>query len=188
MKLHLNEDTIKQDNKWVNKGKEGTHATVSKSEGDKNIIIDVVKGIFETGHEYIEDKQEMEEIVNHRLTSSSYSRLYAFYQELLDLGPEGFYEEYKDKLEFDPDFIEEYIQEDPYEHLENWLSKNPIHNLKLDSFEKFREYLAKNVFNKKVEKLSEDEDYAIQEIWEDSSLYEGKENLKESLLKIGVFS
>ena len=77
---------------------------------------------------------------------------------------------------------------DPYKHLQNWLSKNPIHNLKLDSFEKFREFLAKNVFNKKVEKLSEDEDYAIQEIWEDSSLYEGKENLKESLLKIGLFS
>lgn len=27
MKLHLNEDTIKQGNKWVNKGKEGTHGS-----------------------------------------------------------------------------------------------------------------------------------------------------------------
>lgn len=90
---------------------------------DKNIIIDAVQGIFETGHGYIEDKQEMEETVDHKLTPSSYSRLYDFYQNLLDLGPAGFYEEYKDKLNFSADFVAEYGYEEDEEDLRESLLK-----------------------------------------------------------------
>lgn len=35
---------------------------------------------------------------------------YREYAELVDLGPVGFYEEYKDKLDFDEDFVREYGQ------------------------------------------------------------------------------
>lgn len=78
------------------------------SEKDKDIIIDVVKGEFETGHGYIEDKDEFEEMLGRTLTIDEYEDLKEFYSELQDLGPVGFYEEYKDKLEFDTDFVREY--------------------------------------------------------------------------------
>ena len=78
------------------------------SEKDKDIIIDVVKGEFETGHGYIEDKDEFEEVLGRTLTIDEYENLKEFYSELQDLGPVGFYEEYKDKLEFDTDFVREY--------------------------------------------------------------------------------
>ena len=78
------------------------------SEKDKDIIIDVVKGEFETGHGYIEDKDEFEEVLGRTLTIDEYEDLKEFYSELQDLGPVGFYEEYKDKLEFDTDFVREY--------------------------------------------------------------------------------
>lgn len=78
------------------------------SEKDKDIIIDAVKGEFETGHGYIEDKDEFEEMLGRTLTIDEYEDLKEFYSELQDLGPVGFYEEYKDKLEFDTDFVREY--------------------------------------------------------------------------------
>lgn len=78
------------------------------SEKDKDIIIDAVKGEFETGHGYIEDKDEFEEMLGRTLTIDEYEDLKEFYSKLQDLGPVGFYEEYKDKLEFDTDFVREY--------------------------------------------------------------------------------
>ena len=78
------------------------------SEKDKDIIIDAVKGEFETGHGYIEDKDEFEEMLGRTLTIDEYEDLKEFYSELQDLAPAGFYEEYKDKLEFDTDFVREY--------------------------------------------------------------------------------
>lgn len=87
-------------------GKEDLNESISKR--DRDIIIDAVKGEFETGHGYIEDKDEFEEMLGRRLTAAKYEELKDFYSELQELGPEGFYEEYKDKLEFDPDFVEEY--------------------------------------------------------------------------------
>lgn len=80
----------------------------SISKNDRDIIIDAVKGEFETGHGYMEDKDEFEEMLGRRLTAAKYEELKEFYSELQDLGPTGFYEEYKDKLEFDPDFIAEF--------------------------------------------------------------------------------
>jgi hypothetical protein len=50
---------------------------------------------FETGHSFEEDDFEEE---------SDYEE----YSEYMELGPVGFYEEYKDELEFSADFISEY--------------------------------------------------------------------------------
>ena len=87
----------------------------SISKNDRDIIIDAVKGEFETGHGYMEDKDEFEEMLGRRLTAAKYEELKEFYSELQDLGPTGFYEEYKDKLEFDPDFIAEFGYEEESE-------------------------------------------------------------------------
>ena len=35
-----------------------------------------------------------------------------YYQELIDLGPAGFYEEFAGELDFDPDFVAEYEEEE----------------------------------------------------------------------------
>ena len=100
------------------------------SEKDKDIIIDVVKGEFETGHGYIEDKDEFEEVLGRTLTIDEYENLKEFYSELQDLGPAGFYEEYKDKLEFDTDFVREYGYNEDDE------SEDDIEPIELDTEEK----------------------------------------------------
>ena len=100
------------------------------SEKDKDIIIDAVKGEFETGHGYIEDKDEFEEMLGRTLTIDEYEDLKEFYSELQDLGPAGFYEEYKDKLEFDTDFVREYGYNEDDE------SEDDIEPIELDTEEK----------------------------------------------------
>lgn len=55
MKLHLNEDTIKQGNKWVNKGKEGTHGNFkTKKDADAQR-----KAMFANGY-----KESLKEDIN----------------------------------------------------------------------------------------------------------------------------
>lgn len=80
----------------------------SISEDDKNVILDAVKGEFETGHGYLEDKRDFEEMLDRRLSDKEFDELFSYYSELQDLGPSGFYEEYQDILDFDPDFVFEY--------------------------------------------------------------------------------
>ena len=80
----------------------------SISEDDKNVILDAVNGEFVTGHGYLEDKRDFEEMLDRRLSDKKFDELFEYYSELQDLGPSGFYEEYKDVLDFDPDFISEY--------------------------------------------------------------------------------
>lgn len=103
------------------------------SEKDKDIIIDAVKGEFETGHGYIEDKDEFEEMLGRTLTIDEYEDLKEFYSELQDLGPVGFYEEYKDKLEFDTDFVREYGYNEDDE------SEDDIEPIEYDEKEKVEE-------------------------------------------------
>lgn len=92
---------------------ESLNESISKS--DKDIILDTVKGEFETGHGYLEDKRDFEEMLDRRLSDKKFDELFEYYSELQDLGPSGFYEEYKDVLDFDPDFISEYGDTDEEE-------------------------------------------------------------------------
>lgn len=97
----------------------------SLTKSDRDIILDVVKGKYETGHGYLEDKRDYEEALGRRLTDAKYEQLEEFYSDLMDLGPEGFYEEYKDMLDFDPDFIAEYgYSEDDEDELEESLKED----------------------------------------------------------------
>lgn len=97
----------------------------SLTKSDRDIILDVVKGKYETGHGYLEDKRDYEEALGRRLTDAKYEQLEEFYSDLMDLGPEGFYEEYKDMLDFDPDFIAEYgYSEDDEDELEESLEED----------------------------------------------------------------
>lgn len=58
-------------------------------------LLDMAQMSFETGVRF--DEGDFED-------SEDFDK----YQQLIDLGPAGFYEEYKDTLDFDPDFVAEY--------------------------------------------------------------------------------
>lgn len=115
----------------------------SLTKSDRDIILDVVKGKYETGHGYLEDKRDYEEALGRRLTDAKYEQLEEFYGDLMDLGPEGFYEEYKDMLDFDPDFIAEYgYSEDDEDEdgLEESLKENS--STRKERYKKFNRILA----------------------------------------------
>ena len=77
----------------------------------ENIIIDWAQNYFESGHGYIEDYEEFKQSCRDEGIKPS-QKLYNYYQELIDLGPAGFYETFKDEKDFDPYFIQEYGDED----------------------------------------------------------------------------
>ena len=63
-------------------------------------ILDMVKIHYEWGKDFdLDDFEGNEDAYNE-------------YFDLLDLGPAGFYREYKDQLKFEPRFAEEYERED----------------------------------------------------------------------------
>jgi hypothetical protein len=69
----------------------------------KQEIIEVVAGSFETGHFSFETKEDFKR---------EYPNLgkdgWEYYCELVNMGPVGFYEEFKDVYDFDSMFVEEY--------------------------------------------------------------------------------
>lgn len=61
--------------------------------------LDLAQMSFETGHHF--DREDFDR-----------AKDYKEYRGYMDLGPSGFYEEYKDELDFDPDFVSEYGDEE----------------------------------------------------------------------------
>lgn len=81
----------------------------------KNEIMKVVAESFETGHFSELDELEIAaSILEHypELDLNGQKQVYEqaceYYLELVNLGPVGFYEEFKDVYDFDPMFVEEY--------------------------------------------------------------------------------
>jgi hypothetical protein len=81
----------------------------------KNEIAEIVKMSFETGHFSELDELEIAaSIIEYypELDLSGQKRVYEqaceYYLELVNYGPVGFYEEFKDVYDFDPMFVEEY--------------------------------------------------------------------------------
>ena len=80
----------------------------------KNEIIDIVKMSFESGH-FLFDEMEIAYALAETYPDKSNEEFkqllqlcIEYHSELRDLGPAGFYEEFKDTLDFDPMFVEEY--------------------------------------------------------------------------------
>ena len=73
----------------------------------KREIMEVVAGKFETGHGGFEDYNEFK-----REYPDFGMEGWEYYCELVNLGPAGFYEEFKDDYDFDPMFVQEYGYED----------------------------------------------------------------------------
>jgi hypothetical protein len=80
----------------------------------KNEIIEITKMSFETGHFGFEE-MELAYLLVSTYSDKSNEELKPllkmcldYYNELVNLGPVGFYEEFKDVCDFDPMFVEEY--------------------------------------------------------------------------------
>lgn len=80
----------------------------------KDEIIEIVKMSFESGHVLL-DTLEISCLLVETYPDKSNEELKEllklacdYYSELYSLGPVGFYEEFKDTLDFDPDFVEEF--------------------------------------------------------------------------------
>lgn len=82
------------------------HLTESK-EATRDIILEIVQGEFETGHNIADSKEEFFKMMKDEGIRPS-ARMWDFYNECHNLGPAGFYDEYKDVLDFDPMFVSEY--------------------------------------------------------------------------------
>lgn len=74
----------------------------------KKYVVDMVAGSFETGHGWYEDESDFVEDVTNDFEEAEAIKMYEFYQELIELGPVGFYDEYKDQYNFSDDYKAEY--------------------------------------------------------------------------------
>ena len=86
---------------------------IKESAFDNDFILDIVKMGYETGHQIFdsyEDFIEDEEVQDIDDKEAAWD----FYCDLIDMGPAGFYEEYRDELDFDPSFIAEYGEDENY--------------------------------------------------------------------------
>lgn len=91
---------------------------VKESAFDNDFILDIVQLGYETGHQIFnsyEDFIEDEEVQDIDDKEAAWD----FYCELIDMGPAGFYEKYKDELDFSEDFINEYGNDDITEQCKN---------------------------------------------------------------------
>lgn len=83
------------------------------TEQQENIIKEIALADFESGHFtdmnfFIEDEEG--DFTGVETAAADY------YAELINMGPEGFYEEFRDELDFDPSFAAEYDdEEDDYD-------------------------------------------------------------------------
>lgn len=75
----------------------------------RSYVLDLVLSEFETGHILCDDYNEFKELIKEDGYRPS-KEMYRLYCECHELGPVGFYEEYRDELSFSDDFIREYGQ------------------------------------------------------------------------------
>lgn len=109
---------------------------LSESLEDDSSVLELAQMGFEMGHRLDRDDFDNEEEWDE-------------YLEYVNMGPAGFYEEFKDQLDFDPDFVAMY-GDDEYDESLNLDSygkalKRAIKNLTLDSDEELRDFVNKVV-------------------------------------------
>lgn len=82
----------------------------------KQEIMETVAMSFETGHTAFESKEDFKR--DFECDSKVVDAAWDYYCELVNMGPAGFYEEFKDKYDFDPMFASEYGDADYEEDIE----------------------------------------------------------------------
>ncbi len=72
---------------------------------EKNELINIVAMSFETGHFSFDNFEDFKNECSHM---TNLEAAWAYYNELVNMGPAGFYEEFKDVYDFDDMFVSEY--------------------------------------------------------------------------------
>lgn len=81
----------------------------------KRYILEMAKEAFESGHPMdLRDDETLRIFKEEPLLKSVAKKAVEYYAELLGYGPTGFYEEFRDELDFDPGFVAEYASWDAY--------------------------------------------------------------------------
>ena len=81
----------------------------------KRYILEMAKEGFESGHPMDPwDDETLRIFKEEPLLKSVAKKAVEYYAELLGYGPAGFYEEFRDELDFDPGFVAEYASWDDY--------------------------------------------------------------------------
>lgn len=91
---------------------ESLNEDVNKINSTEDMLIQIVGDEYESGHILYDNIEQLkDDLINSfdfDFSNVDFDELWDFYLELRDLGPEGFYEEYKDQYEFSDDFKAEY--------------------------------------------------------------------------------
>ena len=77
-------------------------------EEEKNEIMETVALGFESGEFPYETKHEMQNTCQYPC-AEMLDEAWDYYEELVELGPVGFYERFRDEYDFDISFIREYV-------------------------------------------------------------------------------
>lgn len=87
----------------------------------KDEIMCCVAVSFETGHQAFEDFRDFKREYPD-LSSDVLQMLWAYYNDLVAMGPAGFYEQFKDVYDFDPMFVAEYgdMVEESFDHISDF--------------------------------------------------------------------
>lgn len=102
--------------------REAQEDILNDTEDGKRFIKNWVRSSFETGHGYAEDYEEFSDWLRDEGIEPS-EELYDYYIELLDYGPTGFYQEFKDELDFDSDFVREFGIEEDYKNMDKTIEE-----------------------------------------------------------------
>ncbi|MBQ7673575.1 MAG: hypothetical protein IJT36_03500 [Alphaproteobacteria bacterium] len=80
------------------------------SNEEKRVVLEMAQEAYESGCGFCEDYEEF--VNNNDYDFADTESAYNYYCELMNMGPEGFYEEFNDQLDFDESFISEYGEYD----------------------------------------------------------------------------
>lgn len=100
----------------------------------KQELVEVVAMSFETGHFSFDDFEDFK-----REYPKSSKEAWEYYCELVQMGPVGFYEEFKDVYDFDLMFVEEYGHY--YDDQENLCNTNKVKKFLKKGFTKPVKYV-----------------------------------------------
>ena len=136
-------------------------APLKESAFDNDFILDIVKMGYETGYQIFdsyEDFIEDEEVQDIDDKEAAWD----FYCDLIDMGPAGFYEEYKDELDFNEDFINKY---------DNDVINEECKKMRYVEADDFEDEVAPNAYNYIFKTL--DKDYWDESDWSTIEDYDG---------------
>lgn len=166
----------------------------------EEIILEIALEDYESGHTTATDKASFDHILQADFNIEVGDEAFDFYTKCKNMGPVGFYEEYKDELDFSPEFKaehgfedEEIIEESLTETIED-VSPFKVQQIdseghKLDQFANFNSAEEAIAFAKTLKTPAEVIDTTIEEsLKEEKVIWTNLDTLKESISRDSMIS